>query len=429
MESCAIRLNEEQGSASYLSFIFCAEASSHPSSAGPSCAEKTGVAYGPIQSCIDGPLGNQYQHEFAVQTENLNPPHKYVPWVVVNGVFNETVQDEITDNVIKYVCKQIEPANRPAVCQRRLYSDSEVPAIHPDTLTHLQGRTDLSWVPHLNSRFRSMSRLQVKRYSLGRHSQAEMAALRDQSEAIPISVRPLEALPESFDARQEWPSCIHQIEDQGKCAAHWAMVSSSVLSDRFCVATKGRRNMVLSAESVLSCGARRQHQQSGCEGGRLLDGWKNLVESGAVTEKCLPFVSHDGVGRSCPTTTRCAAGEVERFFADRGTLVRPVDLTSIQTLLSRDGPLSATISVYEDFLMYSTGVYRHQAGALLGDLSVKIIGWGESADATPFWLVATPWTDSWAEGGFAKILRGSDHCGIESSVLVASPELPHSMKM
>ena len=87
------------------------------------------------------------------------------------------------------------------------------------------------------------------------------------------------------------------------------------------------------------------------QGGRLLDGWKNLVESGAVTEKCLPFVSHDGVGRSCPTTTRCAAGEVERFFADRGTLVRPVDLTSIQTLLSRDGPLSATISVYEDFLM------------------------------------------------------------------------------
>ena len=152
-------------------------------SIGPSCAEKTGVAYGPIQSCIDGPLGNQYQHEFAVQTENLNPPHKYVPWVVVNGVFNETVQDEITvcfppsfwlgvsrpfsasgnppmslsvplilpaqssccedicavlcaqDNVIKYVCKQIEPANRPAVCQRRLYSDSEVPAIHPDTLS------------------------------------------------------------------------------------------------------------------------------------------------------------------------------------------------------------------------------------------------------------------------------------------------------
>jgi interferon gamma-inducible protein 30 len=38
--------------------------------------------------CFNGTLGNQLEHQMAVKTEALDPPHKYVPWIVLNSVSN-----------------------------------------------------------------------------------------------------------------------------------------------------------------------------------------------------------------------------------------------------------------------------------------------------------------------------------------------------
>ena len=65
------------------------------------------------------------------------------------------------------------------------------------------------------------------------------------------------------------------------------------------------------------------------------------------------------------------------------------------------------------------GVYYHTYGAMLGLHAVKIIGWG-TEDRLPYWLVANSWGKSWGGlGGFFKILRGSNQCGIEEQVLGA----------
>ena len=50
------------------------------------CAEKLGIHYEPIKNCSTTEMGNKLEHEMAVVTNNLNPPHKYVPWVTLNGV-------------------------------------------------------------------------------------------------------------------------------------------------------------------------------------------------------------------------------------------------------------------------------------------------------------------------------------------------------
>lgn len=73
-------------------------------------------------------------------------------------------------------------------------------------------------------------------------------------------------------------------------------------------------------------------------------------------------------------------------------------------------------TVYEDFMSYSGGVYKHTSGAQLGGHAVKIVGWGDG-----YWICANSWGPSWGEKGFFNIAFGE--CGIDSAVYACSPKL------
>jgi cathepsin B len=60
-------------------------------------------------------------------------------------------------------------------------------------------------------------------------------------------------LPESFDARTQWPQLIHPVRDQGGCGSCWAFAASEVLSDRLAIATQGKQNVVLSPMALVNC--------------------------------------------------------------------------------------------------------------------------------------------------------------------------------
>ena len=110
--------------------------------------------------------------------------------------------------------------------------------------------------------------------------------------------------------------------------------------------------------------------------------------------------------------------------------------SQIRAEIYAKGAVSVVFTVYQDFSYYQTGkycmfvllqftnaiilgVYYHTYGAMLGLHAVKIIGWG-TEDRLPYWLVANSWGKSWGGlGGFFKILRGVNECGIEDQVLGA----------
>uniref|UniRef100_F1L5C3 Peptidase C1-like protein n=1 Tax=Ascaris suum TaxID=6253 RepID=F1L5C3_ASCSU len=252
-----------------------------------------------------------------------------------------------------------------------------------------------------------------------------------------ILMKPRE-LPSSFDAREKWPLYIHPVRDQGDCASSWSHSTTATSADRLSIITDGRVNIPLSAQQLLSC---NQHRQRGCEGGYLDRAWWYIRKLGVVSELCYPYESgatqqpgecripksayRTGAHIDCPSGA--ADPSVYRMTPPYRVSSREQD---IMTEIITNGPVQATFLVYEDFFMYSGGVYQHldlhehkeEERKVQGYHSVRIIGWGEDYSTGPqvkYWLAANSWGNEWGEDGLFRILRGENHCEIESFVIGA----------
>lgn len=103
IETCAIKKYDFYTQA--LPFIICLEAdTSDWTRSGQRCASQLNLNWNTISSCATSSEGNQFEYEMAVATDKLNPPHTYVPWVVVNGVHSSSYETSILGNMVKFVC-------------------------------------------------------------------------------------------------------------------------------------------------------------------------------------------------------------------------------------------------------------------------------------------------------------------------------------
>ena len=90
--------------------------------------------------------------------------------------------------------------------------------------------------------------------------------------------------------------------------------------------------------------------------------------------------------------------------------------------------MEAAFSVYEDFLHYKSGVYKHTTGDYLGGHAVEIVGWG-TLNGEDYWLVANSWTTTWGDNGYFMFSRGNDECGIEDDIVAVTPNVSQLKKM
>ncbi|XP_077514647.1 cathepsin B-like [Amblyomma americanum] len=251
-------------------------------------------------------------------------------------------------------------------------------------------------------------------------------------------------LPESFDAREQWSHCssIHVIRDQSECGSCWAFGATEAMSDRVCIQTKGRVQVNISAEDLLtccdSCGA-------GCNGGYPAAAWEFYKTDGIVTgglygtdDGCQPYhfapCEHHTVGPlpNCtgikPTPKcvhKCRKGYEKSYSEDKHYAKKVYsisgDETQIKTEIFKHGPVEADFTVYADFLLYKSGVYQRHSDDLLGGHAIRILGWGKE-NGVPYWLVANSWNEDWGDKGYFKILRGNDECGIEGDINAGIPK-------
>eukprot|EP00611_Tribonema_gayanum_P018049 TRINITY_DN31101_c0_g1_i1.p1 TRINITY_DN31101_c0_g1~~TRINITY_DN31101_c0_g1_i1.p1 ORF type:complete len:530 (-),score=188.22 TRINITY_DN31101_c0_g1_i1:334-1923(-) len=269
-------------------------------------------------------------------------------------------------------------------------------------------------------------------------------------------------IPDRFDAREAWPECaavVGRVRDQSDCGACWAFASTEAFDDRRCIASlkdpdnkDGPDLTVLSAEDTLSCCKGLMCGFSmGCNGGQPAAAWLWFKHRGVVSgldfkdigkgTSCKPYefqpcAHHVDPGASgypeCPSGAEyptpkcenaCTDANYNTVFDDDKRYAKDAyslhGVANIQKDMMEHGPVTAAFSVYSDFLTYQGGVYQRTKGSsFMGGHAVKIIGWGTDKETgVDYWTVLNSWNESWGEQGTFRILRGSNHCGIEGEIV------------
>ena len=209
-------------------------------------------------------------------------------------------------------------------------------------------------------------------------------------------------LPESFDARQKFSSCSQAIRNQLHCGSCWAVAAAETLSENLCVAGEIDGGVNLSAQDLVSCDT----VDHGCHGGTLPSAWQYLDNTGIVDNACMPYTAGNGTVDMCKVGLCPASPGMDwtKHKCKKSNMLS--DANDIRNGVLQYGSAEAGFYVYEDFLHYKSGVYKHDnstGGRVLGGHAVRIVGWGTDAVAGKYWLVANSWGTDWGEDGYFKI--------------------------
>jgi len=219
-----------------------------------------------------------------------------------------------------------------------------------------------------------------------------------EERGIGPSVPPQKTYAESLDWRNyNGVNYITPIRDQGACGS---CVCFGLLG-----AAEGMMNLQAGAENMetdmseqelLSCGP------GSCNGWNVGDAMNWMKYAGVSEEACFPYQANDNI----PCTDRC-----ERYpFTNRKAQLWGWCYSYVWGLKEemQNGPIDVAFAVYEDFMSYTGGVYRHTWGAYEGGHSVTMVGWN---DADSCWICKNSWGPNWGEDGYFRIAWGE--CGIE----------------
>lgn len=281
-----------------------------------------------------------------------------------------------------------------------------------------------TWTAGFNEYFRGQTEEQMK---------IRCGARLDKIEGFPtVTAMTRGALPDTFDAREQWPKCaatIGEIRDQSSCGSCWAFATVEVAGDRTCIKKDGAVDVEISPEDLNSCCSSCGY---GCNGGYPIMAMQWWVSNGIVTGGnygsnvgCQPY-SIKPCPSGCPSSPTppckktCINGYPTAYADDKHHASSAYNVnsnpTNIQQEIFNNGPVEAAFQVYQDFFNYKSGVYHHVSGGYAGGHAVKVLGWG-TENGTPYWLVANSWNTTWGDNGFFKIKRGNNECGFESGIV------------
>lgn len=112
VEACAIDIWPELNE--HFPLIYCIEklVYSHEYTQWESCFEPLGLDSKLVSDCYAGGRGKELELKYAAETNALQPPHQYVPWVVVDG---KPLYEDY-QNFLSYICEAYSGTAKPEAC-------------------------------------------------------------------------------------------------------------------------------------------------------------------------------------------------------------------------------------------------------------------------------------------------------------------------
>lgn len=143
-----------------------------------------------------------------------------------------------------------------------------------------------------------------------------------------------------------------------------------------------------------------------CGGGACQNGWHPMMavqflqKTGVPDETCFPYQSGgDGKDLACSQTCSDASKRSLRITGYSQPSFFFQDANAVKQALLK-GPLMTTMMVYEDFLFYKSGVYKHTTGDQLGGHAITLVGWDDNQKA---WILRNSWGEDWGEKGYFRV--------------------------
>ncbi len=230
--------------------------------------------------------------------------------------------------------------------------------------------------------------LEELRRMMGSHSQQEDTG---------VSFAPKSALQMKSDAIIDWrnhngQNWVSPILDQGNCGSCVAFATVGVLETQMNISRNlSWLNPKFSPQALFACGG------GACDMGWFPSAAVNYLQAtGIPDEACAPYTM-GATGQDVACNSICSdASSRSQKIAGSQTLNGP---DAVKAALAY-GPVITTLSVYADFVLYSSGIYKHVTGDVLGGHAVSIVGYN---DTDRYWIIRNSWAADWGEGGFANV--------------------------
>ncbi|MES3037289.1 MAG: C1 family peptidase [Bdellovibrionota bacterium] len=215
--------------------------------------------------------------------------------------------------------------------------------------------------------------------------------------AAPEGARTTRAFPAILDWRnKDGKNWVTPMLNQANCGSCVAFAAVGVLETQYRISTAFPWfNIKLSPQNLFSCGG------GSCDMGWRPEGAARFLKTtGVPDEACMPYKS-GATGKDIACSASCADTAKRTIKIANST--KPTsfmkNIEKVREALQK-GPVVTTLSVYNDFLAYSSGVYKHVTGAAMGGHAVSIVGYDDTLKA---FIIRNSWGEEWGEKGFGYV--------------------------
>jgi C1A family cysteine protease len=216
----------------------------------------------------------------------------------------------------------------------------------------------------------------------------------------------------------KWVSYMNSPRNQGHCGSCYAVSTINMLEARMRIKYGIKERFSL--DHVLNCSVYNQ----GCSGGYSYLVLKFGSELEMIPERCS---STKTCSNTCnETNIEKRIFKVENYKYLGGSYGQCSEELLMEELMA-NGPIVVSFEPDYHFMLYKTGIYKslnednwvwhnlQKPEWEKVDHSVTLVGWGYDEQLKEkYWLLLNSWGEQWGENGYFKMVRGSDHMGIES---------------